>query len=389
MSGRNRFIRILAFCLVTGLPVYAPCQSKPKEILQSAKLTASDGMPGDYFGASVALSGNTLVIGAPYASLTGGVYVFIYSEDTWNQVAKLTPSDGETGAQFGFSVAISGETIAVGAPMQAGGAVYVFVEPSGGWTNMTQTAKLTNQGNVFGYSVAINGGSNAIVVGALFDDAVYAFQEPNSGWSNMTAPTATLATPAGSYLTGAAVAIDGNTVVAAGSTGESGAAFVFLLQGGSGNINSIATLLTVPGNPGFYAAAIDGDTVVAGAQTYGNGQPGAVFLFVKPSGGWTDMTQTAELTQPFARQPAFGSAVAVSGRAVLGGAPSTPSSGIALAYLEPPSGWTNSSSPNYWMKPSDNSDSFGENLAFAGTVLAAGASGVDNAQGAVYIFGQP
>ena len=145
--------------------------------VQQAVLTASDGAVLSELGYSVAISGNTVVVGA-----AGGhaAYVFTESGSGWanmTQVAKLTASDGNAyaGGQFGASVAISGNTIVVGAPGQGEGAAYVFSEPASGWTNMTQTAELTASdgalnpptgiGANFGDAVAISG--NTVVVGAI------------------------------------------------------------------------------------------------------------------------------------------------------------------------------------------------------------------------------
>ena len=120
---------------------------------QTAKLTASDGQPGDRFGDSVAISGNIIVVVAFAAnSGQGRAYIFVEPPNGWTnmtETAQLTASDGQPNDQFGTSVAISGRTVAVGAPYHsvesnpAQGASYVFVQPAGGWTNMTQTAKLT------------------------------------------------------------------------------------------------------------------------------------------------------------------------------------------------------------------------------------------------------
>ena len=92
--------------------------------VQEAKLTASDGAAGDDFGYSVAISGNTVVVGAPYATVggnadQGAAYVFTESGSGWanmTQTAKLTASDGAAGDDFGGSVSISGNTVVVGAP---------------------------------------------------------------------------------------------------------------------------------------------------------------------------------------------------------------------------------------------------------------------------------
>ena len=147
-------------------------------LTETAKLTASDGAAGDYFGHSVAISGNTVVVGADYATVggnsqQGAAYVFVEPTSGWvstTQTAKLTASDGAADNYFGWSVAVSGNTVVVGELGATGyqGAAYVFVEPaSGGWANATETAKLTGPDgttiNGFGRSVAISG--NTVVVG--------------------------------------------------------------------------------------------------------------------------------------------------------------------------------------------------------------------------------
>src|SRR5579863_363633 len=134
---------VLLFLFLLG----SASTANAEEIFPTAVLTASDGVSGDDFGTSVAFSGNTLVVGSIGSAGNGAAYVFINSGGLWTQVAKLTASDGVTGSQFGFSVGISGNTVAVGAPMQSGGgAVYVFVKPGGGWADTTQTAKLAYGG---------------------------------------------------------------------------------------------------------------------------------------------------------------------------------------------------------------------------------------------------
>ena len=150
-------------------------------VVQQAKLTASAGAANSGFGDSVAVSGNTMVVGAPDATVggntdQGAAYVFTESASGWTQVAKLTESKGAAGDDFGNSVSISGNTVVVGAwhatvgSNADQGAAYVFTEPGSGWANMTQTAKLTASGgaanNQFGSSVSISG--NTVVVGAWY-----------------------------------------------------------------------------------------------------------------------------------------------------------------------------------------------------------------------------
>ena len=120
---------------------------------QVAKLVPSDGAALDNFGLSTAISGDTVVVGARgddddvTGVNSGSAYVFVRSGTTWTQEAKLTPSDAAAGDAFGVSVAISGDTVVVGAHGDDddvggpdSGSVYVFTRSGLTWT---QEAKLT------------------------------------------------------------------------------------------------------------------------------------------------------------------------------------------------------------------------------------------------------
>ena len=141
--------------------------------LQEAKLTASDGAASDNFGYSVAVAGDTAVVGAyGDGSQSGSAYVFTRGgSGVWSQTAKLTAADGAANDQFGYSVAVAGayEDDDRGG---ASGSAYVFVKPAAGWATGTQTAKLTASDGTttdyFGISVAVDG--DTAVVGAHFDD---------------------------------------------------------------------------------------------------------------------------------------------------------------------------------------------------------------------------
>ena len=226
------------------------------QFVQRAKLTASDGTEFDELGTSVAVSGNTIAVGAPNATVganfeQGAVYVFTGAgpgRAGATQTAKLTASDGVPEGLLGSAVAISGNTIVAGAPTlpESGGqaAVYVFVRHGSGWTNATQTAKLTASdgadGDNFGLSVGISGetvaiGANLATVGPNADQgALYVFTAPGSGWANATQTTKLTASD-GAFVDrfGTSVAISGNTI-AVGAPGATvnanflqGAAYVF------------------------------------------------------------------------------------------------------------------------------------------------------------------
>ena len=324
---------------------------------ETAKLTASDGQANDEFGYSVAISGNTVVVAAEFAtvgtSAQGAAYVFTEPSSGWadmTQTAKLTASDGAAGDGFGCSVSISGNTAVVGADTAHGvngpqGAAYVFDQPHSGWTNMTQTAKLTasdGQANdEFGCSVSISG--STAVVGAFaatvginsHQGAAYVFTQPSSGWTNMT-QTAKLTASDGQANDefGCSVAVSGNAAVVGaayatvGANDYQGAAYVFTEHGSHwANMTQTAKLTASDGQADDEfgtSVAISGDTVVVGeemAQIGANDFQGAAYVFTMPNSGWTNMTETAKLTAPDGQaDDFFGCSVSVSGNTVVVGA---------------------------------------------------------------------
>jgi hypothetical protein len=220
---------------------------------QTAEVAGLDSVEDDGFGSSVAIEGDTMVVGAPSAPCTqssgancgtagpGTAYVFQVSDTTVTQVAEMTSSNGAENDQFGASVAIDGGTVVVGAPyatstyssttngwVSGPGAAYVFVEPANGWDRMIETARLTagdgEDYDQFGNSVALGG--NVLVVGANYSQfdysdftvgpgAVYIFESPSGSWSD-TKLAAELAASDGEEHDGFgnSVAISGYAVVA-------------------------------------------------------------------------------------------------------------------------------------------------------------------------------
>ena len=146
---------------------------------QQAKLTAADPAPDDWFGRSVAIDGQTAVVGSVgddnVGTDSGSAYVFTRSGATWTQEAKLTASDAAGSDNFGFSVAVSGDTAVVGAfgdddrGLNSGSA-YVFTRTGTTWT---QQAKLTAsdgaQFDNFGRAVhfGLEGRNTTIQVGSV------------------------------------------------------------------------------------------------------------------------------------------------------------------------------------------------------------------------------
>ena len=177
--------------------------------VEETALTASDGAEGDWFGNAVALSGNTVLVGA-YTDDVGGkidagsAYVFRWDGDHLVEEAKLTASDGKAEDLFGTSVALSGDTIQVGAQranpggIQGAGAVYVYRWDGNQWVERAKlTASDAGIGDKFGYSVALNG-EFAALVGAVQDNiggiadlgSAYVFLWNGSQWVEQAKLTA-------------------------------------------------------------------------------------------------------------------------------------------------------------------------------------------------------
>lgn len=323
---------------------------------QLAELTESDGQQSDQFGVSVAISGDTVVVGAPkrYSSNVGAVYVFVKPKSGWRnmkQVAELTASDSGASDWLGYSVSIDGDTVVAGAPNASPGfpyqgEAYVWVKPKGGgWRNMTQTAKLTVTGGVsrirLGTSISVSGGT--VAVGAprakvgryLHAGAVFVFARPANGWRDMT-ETAKLSLSGGSDF-GASVSISAATVVAS----DASRAYVFV-EPASGWMNTTSPTATLDSDALVWPVAIDGKTIVTGGLGANQNQ-GAAYVYVEPQGGWTNMDYTAELTASDGKpNDGLGYSVSIRGNTVVAGAVyKNDQQGAAYVFVKPASGWKN------------------------------------------------
>ena len=216
--------------------------------------TLSGQSNGDRFGRSVAVHGDTVAVGAyeEGANDRGAAYVFTKRAatgvwDDWdvtsvsNATPKLTASDRATNDKFGYSVAIDGDTIVVGVPFNdddgdSSGSAYVFTKPASGWATDTETAKLIASDRAehdeFGYSVAVDG--DTVVVGARRDDSsrgsAYLFTKPATGWTDAAGTDKLTAYDrSGDDHFGNSVAVDGDTVLvgAVGDDNDKGSAYVF------------------------------------------------------------------------------------------------------------------------------------------------------------------
>jgi hypothetical protein len=393
-------IRLSVFlCVLSGFS-QAYAQSNKVQIRQTQINDPANGVD-DQFGYSVAVSGNLVAVGAPqFAGGASYAYLFMNEGSGWKQVARL--DDGGGGDQFGWAVAASKDIVAVGNPHYgAGGAVFVFEKPGDGWRNIPPMAELTVPGLGLGLggSLAISTDGKTIVAGVpgLNGDTggTCVFVEPEGGWTNMTEATATLTALTDSGA-GASVALGGNMIIVGEDTGQLGAAYVFVEPtSGWSSTNQPNAMLTafdesVIDNFG-YSVAISGNTVVVGSRYHD--VAGAAYVYVEPPTGWQDMTQTAELGLSTNSGIELGNAVGIENNIVLAGAPlndigHTHDQGAVFGYVEPAKGWQSTTSPNGSVTAQHGvaNERFGSTLAMSGKKFVVGVPQYNGLIGAVYIF---
>jgi hypothetical protein len=261
---------------------------------QQQKLTASDGSASDQLGISVAVSGDTVVAGAfGDDSYRGSAYVFTRSGGSWTQEQKLTASDGSSDDDFGWSVGLSGESVVVGSPRDdaSRGSAFIFARSAALWS---QQQKLTAPDGAaldqFGFSVAIDG--ETAVAGAVDDvegslsGSAYVFARTGGLWSAPQKLTASDGSANDHF--GTSVSISGDTLLV-GADGkdslagpDTGAAYVFGRAAGSwGELQKLVPSDATAGSAFGASVAIDGPNAVGGAPLSDNAGPdsGSAYLF--------------------------------------------------------------------------------------------------------------
>ena len=369
---------------------------------QTAKLVATDGAAFDYFGTSVSLSGDRVLVGAygddDNGSLSGSVYFFELSGGSWSQTAKLVAGDGVAGDQFGFSVSVSGDRAVVGARLAddnsiESGAVYVFDFSGGGWL---QTAKLISAdgaaGDGFGFSVSLSG--DRILGGAPDDDdhgsnsgSAYVFDLSGGAWQQTAKLTAGPNAQDDEF--GTSVSLSGNRAVVGapwdGDNGvDSGSAYIFDYSAGVWTRTAKLTAADGTANDGFgISVSVSGDRVLVGNLT------DSVYVFELGNGVWT---QTAKLTAADAATgDGFGTSVSLSGARALIGAPydDTGSATTGSAYVFEHSGGVWSQTAKLTASDGVASDGFGQSVSLSGTRALIGTPSVainTASTGSAYVF---
>lgn len=373
------------------------------------EVVPSDGVGFEQFGYTVAIDGDTAVVGAPYATVgansnQGAAYVFVRKGDIWHEQMKLAAFDAEAGDQFGYSVAISGDTIVVGAyndsfiSIQDHGSAYVFVRSGSQWTIQQ---KLFGTPTVafghFGSSVAIDG--DTLIVGEKDEQigshsgqgSATVFVRNFDSWSQQQKLTASDGAALDHF--GISVSLEGDLAVVGGSGRDSqrGAAWVFSRFGAIWTQRQILLDPVPAANDEFgISVGIRGATIVVGAvgdDVPFIGSPGSAFVFAEENGNWIMQRKLNASDAQTGDQ--FGASVAISGDQIIVGSyfsviePSEFSQGAAYIFERDGGLWTERrklAAPD-----GDENYRFGTSVAIDGDTAVVGAIvGGDIDQGSAY-----
>src|SRR6056300_73002 len=354
------------------------------------KIVPSDVSANAQFGERVGISsdGNTVVVGARKADGTspdanfdsGAAYIFTKSGGSWDTGTRIVASDAQAGDYFGRTVAISGDgnTVIAGAyyedgppsaPVSGQGAAYIFNRTGGSWDTCTRIrATDPETQDFFGEYVAISGDGNTAIVGARTEDgppsspvgnsgSVYIFTRTNGSWDTGTKITNPDPGPNDYFGFGIAISGDGNTAIVgayqddgppSAPAPDSGSVYIFTRTNGSWDTG---TKIRAP-NPGpgdwfgfIVSISSDGNTFITGANNE-DGPPsapvdrqGAAYIFTRTNGSWDTGTKIeasdAQLYDHFGSGVAISSdgSTAIVGAYNEGGPPSAPAGGQGAAYI--------------------------------------------------------
>lgn len=305
----------------------------PTWTLQGGKFTGSDLTGASRLGVSIAVDGDTLVAGGPYDNTSvGAAWVFTRTAGVWTQQGvNLVGSVVVGSATMGYSVAISDDTVVVGGPEDDGkGAAWVFVRSGSEWTEQT---KLVGDGILagtqYGYAVAVEG--DTVAVGGPWDDAqkgaVWVYTRSGTVWTQQAKLVGTGADGAGDARRGNALAISSDTLAVGGYNDGGGGGAVWVFTRTAGVWTQQGAKLVGTGNTGGaaqgWAVALRGNTLVSGGP-FDNDYNGATWVFTRTDATWTQVgSKLVAPTTHIGEYASQGSSVAVdvSGTTIAVGAP--------------------------------------------------------------------
>lgn len=378
-----------------------------------AKLVAADGAAADRFGESIALEGNLLLIGASIADgdqvNQGSAYLYALGGNGWQLQKKLQANDGASNDYFGRSVAISGDTVIIGAAgddigsQPDRGSAYVYRRAGANW--FEQAKLVADDGTTadgFGNALAASG--DTLFVGAERDDvagrldqgSVYAFHRTGSIWTQQLRLSS--GDGAALDLFGFSIAISADTAIigAPGQLAGRGGAYIFVRNGGSWAYQ--AKLVAQDGKSSDYfgrAVAIHDNTVIVGAPgagvTFRSSDEGAAYVYARTGTNWDRQAKLAASNR--SQQDAFGSAVALFAEtaviaAVWDDVRDNVDQGSTYVHVRNGASWTQQT--QIASSNGEKNESFGNSISISGDTALIGEYmgdvGANRDQGRVFVF---
>lgn len=374
---------------------------------QQAELTEQNGADQDSFGQAVALGASTALVGSPgyqtaAGSKAGAAFTYVQSASSWVPDSQLDAGVAHEYAAFGTSVAVQGDTAVIGAEQEGElptgngvGGVYIFSRSGTDWQ---QTAHLSpDDGYFFGDAVSIDG--DTIVVGSRDRDqgsitsagGAYVYVGGGANWAKQSVLTATDA--ADNDHAGTSVSVNGDTALvgAPDASASSGAAYVFVRAGTSWSQQAkLVASDAAQGDQFGGAVSLSSDTAVVGATghaTAAGAGAGSAYVFVRNGTSWTEQAELA--ASDAGSNDQFGSAVYVSGDTAIVGAPfhdsSTSAFNTGRAYVFVRSGTTWTQQAELEASDAATDARFGSSVSLEGTMALIGAENVQPS-GEAYVF---
>lgn len=397
------------FAVLAAVLLVAQAGAATTTVHEDQKLLASDGNAEEGFGTAVDIENDTLVVGArgEAGSTAGAVYVYELTAGTWSEQTKLVPSDGFGGDQFGATLDLDGDTLLVGADEDddngaSSGSAYVFERSNGTWN---QTAKITPSdgasGDRFGQAVALDGDTALISAPGDENDtgSAYVYIRDGSSWFRQAKLVPSDGTDGDSF--GFSVNLDaGTALIGAPETDDgatdAGSAYVFRFDGSSWSETAEIHPGVPTGDRFGHAVALDGDTAVIGAPWDDDGgtNEGSTYVFTFDGSVWSQ--QTKLLLETNRSSIHFGSAITFENDTALIGAPLKDitegdafeqDAGRAYLYERQAGNWTQRF--EFWATDGQTRDFLGRSTAFDGETIVTGAPNDDDQgteAGSAYVF---
>ncbi|MBL8897967.1 MAG: VCBS repeat-containing protein [Planctomycetes bacterium] len=382
----------------------------PAQQNELEKLVAADNAPGDKLGWSVAIDGDTALVGASDKiaggfAQAGAVYVYTRTGGVWSEQQKLEATFPQAQAFFGFSVALSGDTAVIGARNEGSGAgaAYVFTRMGGVWSEQDRLLPSDTRANLyFGHEVAIDG--DTLAVGALgwlnaagqALGAAYFFERVGGVWTEQQFLTGDPIGGDETYGFGSSISLDGDTAAVGAPTSHPGGQYragvvrVLLRTSGTWAVHQVLTQVAPQANSFFgFDVALHGDRLAIGASTEdesGVTDVGALYVFERSAGSFGGPQRLVASDPSTGANLGYG--LGLRGDTLVAGAPyANGLRGAGYVFRELSGSW--SETTRLLASDGGANDAFGFSVGYDGATAFVGSYGDDHGpggSGSAYVF---